>query len=99
MRLLPKTLSVIMYMFLTIIYFALFILAFPAIFILLKHFWYMNQNIIGKYSGLLSVLVLGMPSQFNEVGNAHRKKFLVMLPVVLVLFVMLFFLSSYLGIG
>ena len=82
-----------MYMFLTIIYFALFILA------LLKHFWYMNQNIIGKYSGFLSVLILGMPSQFNEVGNAHRKKLLVMLPLVTILIVILFFLGSYLGIG
>ncbi len=63
------------------------------------HFWHMNQNVIGKYSGLFGVFILSAPNQFNEEGNRHRKKFLISLPVSLTLFLVVFFLSSYLGIS
>ena len=54
----------------------------------------MNQNLIGKYSGLFGIFTLGMPSQYDQLGNEHRQKFLVMLPINLVLFALLFFLKS-----
>lgn len=36
------------------------------------HMYYVVTNVTGKYSGLFGVLLLLMPSQFNEKGNKHR---------------------------
>lgn len=36
------------------------------------HTYHILTNITGKYSGLFGVLLLLMPSQFNEKGNRHR---------------------------
>jgi hypothetical protein len=63
------------------------------------HFWHMTQNIIGKYSGFLGVFCLFMPSQFNLVGNSHREKVLILIPVSGLVFLLLFLLQNYLGIG
>ena len=36
------------------------------------HTYHVVTNATGKYSGLFGVLLLLMPSQFNEKGNRHR---------------------------
>ena len=62
------------------------------------HFWYMNQNLIGKYSGFIGPFVLFMPNQFNNKGNEHREKFIKFLALVLVSFLCFFGLYEFLGI-
>ncbi len=37
------------------------------------HMWFVVTNITGKYASFLGLLLLLMPSQFNEVGNKHRE--------------------------
>ena len=82
-----------------ITYLLLFVLSFVSIAKMMFHFWHMNQNVIGKYSGFFGIFILGVPNQFNQEGNRHRKKFLITLPVTISLFLVVFFLSSYLGIS
>ena len=82
-----------------ITYLVLFILSFVSIGKMLFHFWHMNKNVIGKYSGFFGMFILGAPNQFNQEGNRHRQKFLMYIPVTIILFLTVFFLSSYLGIS
>lgn len=66
---------------------------------MLFHFWNMNQNVTGKYSGLFGIFILCAPGQFNQEGNKHRQKLLITLPVTIILLAAVFFLGSYLGMG
>ncbi len=82
-----------------ITYLLLFILLLISIFKMLFHFWNMNQNVTGKYSGLFGIFIFGATGQFNQEGKKHRQKLLITLPVTIILFVAVFFLGAYLGIG
>ena len=77
----------------------IFLVSFLIIGALLWHFWHMIQNVIGKYSGLFGVFCLFMPKQLNQVGNHHRQRVLVLLPLACIAVFFLFLGSSYLDIG
>jgi hypothetical protein len=66
---------------------------------LLWHCSHMNQNLIGKYSGFLGLFCLFMPNQFNQVGNHHRVRVLILIPILGLIFLLLLLLQSYLGVG